>query len=179
MGQCAEVAKPGDEPRVGQTLKLRDVPYHLPLGADAEQQERVLRQRFLSAQLNFAIGEGLLPAPTQKAARLNSSQRRGAQGVGSEGPMAMKLFRNMAKSGDLELALDIASVYFQKDTSVPDKMLLEEALTISKELQQERLVEKVTQLLRSTESQLGELEEKLLGSSEDVPKDSIAGVRPV
>jgi len=93
--------------------------------------------------------------------------------------MAMKLFRNMAKSGDLELALDIASVYFQKDTSVPDKMLLEEALTISKELQQERLVEKVTQLLRSTESQLGELEEKLLGSSEDVPKDSIAGVRPV
>merc|ERR1712226_520363 len=67
--QCVEVAKPGDEPRFGQTLKLRDVQYHLPLGSDTEQQERVLRQRFLSAQIRFAMDEGLLPAPTQKIAR--------------------------------------------------------------------------------------------------------------
>merc|ERR1711870_150283 len=28
--QCAEISKSGDEPRVGQNLKLRDIPYHLP-----------------------------------------------------------------------------------------------------------------------------------------------------
>merc|ERR1711920_126359 len=110
--QCAEVSTVGEEPHVGQVLKLRDVPYQLPFGSDGKQPERVLRQRFLSAHLNYAMVAGLLPAPIQKAARLIAGQHRGVQAAGSENKMALKLFQTTAKAGDVEQALDVAKDCF-------------------------------------------------------------------
>jgi len=161
---CAELAKPKEEPRPGSMQRLIEIRYKLPLGGlDGELPERVLRQGMLCAQVSFAMAGDLLPAPARKAAReVAGPARRGpaAANPNDDGKQAMRLFEKLAKSNDLEQALDVAIHFFAGFTDKQQKevRMLQSALSFASRAGKEELEKRLEALLSTRTSSESTLE---------------------
>lgn len=140
-----EASKDTREPRVGAVQRLQALRYRLPLGSEAEGAERLLRLRFTSAHMSFALDSGLIPTAVRNLARDAVGQR-----ARTDSKEVLKLFESAAKAGELEQALDIATNYFNAQAG-QEARLLQDARTLATTLGHEVLSDKVAQLLEAVE----------------------------
>jgi len=104
---CAET-KEGEEPSFGPGLKLKEVKFHLPLGAASEGPESLLRGGLLAAHLSFAAETKLIPEQKRKAALDGLAQRKAR---GSDSRQVLKLFDSLSKMNEQEQAFEVARSY--------------------------------------------------------------------
>mmetsp|Transcript_9186 Transcript_9186/g.21256 ORF Transcript_9186/g.21256 Transcript_9186/m.21256 type:complete len:960 (+) Transcript_9186:56-2935(+) len=73
---CAPLEKPGADPKVGSTLRLQRVPFHLPVDAERPALEQVFRHNLLHRQRHFATEAQMLPTPQRRNADNSTADNR-------------------------------------------------------------------------------------------------------
>jgi len=154
--RCYEVPRDGDEPRVGPTPRLREINFRLPFGSEVDGPERVLRAGLFSAHMEFARGAGMLPGSRQRSSREAPARRRTERG--GDGRQALGLFNQLTKSGDVELALDVAAAYLGGGGT--EARLLDDARGIASKAGREGLAERLAALISGGEQPTGLVEEE-------------------
>jgi len=138
---CVAVDKDGGEPPVGPMRKLHEVRYRIPIQTEvegAQGPELLLRQDFLSAHMGFMLVSDLLPTPVRTTTRKDYEKR-------NSGRQALRLFELLAKSGEVEQALDVVEAYLLPLPEHPDQSIhpVEEARAAAVKLGREALASKI------------------------------------